>query len=466
MSITVLSVDFDAWPVVQAENRFNNPPAEGWRYVMVRVRVQNVGGSVTVEQDVGDSDFSFVSSAVLYTTFGSSCGVIPDDLGASLFLGGSVEGNVCIQLPVDGSGVAMLYEPLFSFDNSDRRWFEIGQPESIQVLASVSTEVETEAGIPQGSARTNPVQAGRSLATPNGLSITVLSVDYDAWPLVQAENSFNDPPATGRRYVIVRVRVQNVGGSVTVEQNVGESDFSFVSSAVLYTTFGSSCGVIPGELDAKLFLGGSVEGNVCVQVPVGAPGVAMLYEPLFSFDNSDRGWFEIGQPEAVQILADVSTQVAIDVGVDQGSARTSPVPPGVSVITAGGLSITVLSVDYDAWPLVQAENSFNDPPATGRRYVIVRVRVQNVGGSAAAESDAAEHDFSFVSSAVLYTTFGSSCGVIPDELDAKLFLGSSVEGNVCVQLPVDGSGILMLYEPFFSFDTANRRWLGLISNAD
>jgi hypothetical protein len=56
--------------------------------------------------------------------------------------------------------------------------------------------------------------------------------------------------------------------------------------------------------------------------------------------------------------------------------------------------------------------------------------------------------------------------VIPDQLDAKLFLGGSVEGNVCAQLPVDEPGIVMLYEPLFSFDTSERRWLGLSSNVE
>ena len=81
--------------------------------------------------------------------------------------------------------------------------------------------------VPAGFTLSNPVLPGLSLTTAEGLSITVLSVNLDAWEVVQSEFSFNDPPAAGWRDVMVRVRVQNVGGSATVEQDTGASSFSF-----------------------------------------------------------------------------------------------------------------------------------------------------------------------------------------------------------------------------------------------
>jgi len=153
--------------------------------------------------------------------------------------------------------------------------------------------------------------------------------------------------------------------------------------------------------------------------------------------------------------------------VPAGFTLSNPVLPGLSHTTAEGLSITVLSVNLDAWPDVQSGSIFNDPPAVGWRDVMVRVRVQNVGGSTTDVESASASDFRFVASAVLYGVFDHSCGlVIPDQIDAKLFLGGSVEGNVCAQLPVDEPGIVMLYEPLFSFDTSERRWLGLLSNVE
>lgn len=40
-------------------------------------------------------------------------------------------------------------------------------------------------------------------------------------------------------------------------------------------TYEDYCGVIPGDLDevGELYAGGVAEGNVCVAVPAGAPGL-------------------------------------------------------------------------------------------------------------------------------------------------------------------------------------------------
>ena len=114
---------------------------------------------------------------------------------------------------------------------------------------------------------------------------------------------------------------------------------------------------------------------------------------------------------------------------------------------------------------MQEENQFNDPPPAGFRDVIVRLRAQNVGGSAATETGVSDSDFKFVGSlGVLYSTFQQSCGVIPDELDADLFLGGIAEGNVCIQIPVEESDLIMVYEQFFSFDDDDRLWLAVRSS--
>ena len=301
------------------------------------------------------------------------------------------------------------------------------------------------------------------MSTAKGLNITVLSLNPDAWPVVQAENFFNDPPAPGWRDVIVRVRVQNIGGSVTTETSVAESDFKFVgSSGVLYTPFKQTCGVVPDGLDAELFLGGVAEGNVCIQIPVEEADLLIIYDPLLSFGTGDRRWLRVGQPDAVEPPLDVSGAVSVDTTIPPGSARTNPMPLGASVSTAKGLNITVLSLNPDAWPVVQAENFFNDPPAPGWRDVIVRVRVQNIGGSVTTETSVAESDFKFVgSSGVLYTPFKQTCGVVPDGLDAELFLGGVAEGNVCIQIPVEEADLLIIYDPLLSFGTGDRRWLRL-----
>ena len=50
---------------------------------------------------------------------------------------------------------------------------------------------------------------------------------------------------------------------------------------------------------------------------------------------------------------------------------------------------------------------------------------------------------------VVYTTFGNSCGVIPDELpDPELFTNGSVAGNECWQIAsTDATSLVMFLGP-------------------
>jgi hypothetical protein len=133
---------------------------------------------------------------------------------------------------------------------------------------------------PPVGTRANPVSRGQNGLASDGWQIAVLDFNPDAWPVVLAENQFNDPPAPGNRMVIVRIAVSNVGADKEPAW-ISSADFYFVGSHnVLYSTFGeeSRCGVIPDELGEELFRGGYAEGNVCFQIPVDETNLRLLYE--------------------------------------------------------------------------------------------------------------------------------------------------------------------------------------------
>ena len=93
---------------------------------------------------------------------------------------------------------------------------------------------------------------------------------------------------------------------------------------------------------------------------------------------------------------------------------------------------------------------------------MARLRVQNVGEDANSEIDLNEFYFALVgSSGVKFSTFEHSCGVIPNELDVALFPGGIGEGSVCFQIPQSETDLILIYEPLFSLDAAERRWLSL-----
>ena len=54
------------------------------------------------------------------------------------------------------------------------------------------------------------IDIGQTAMVPPGWEITVVDVNGDAWPAIQAENEYNDPPEQGYRMVLISVRVTNV----------------------------------------------------------------------------------------------------------------------------------------------------------------------------------------------------------------------------------------------------------------
>ena len=457
LALTIVSATLDATSIVHDANRFNNPPSMGNRFTMVRVRVQNIGGSANSETDIGNFQFRLVgSSATLFSPFEHSCGVIPDELSLKLFKGGTGEGNVCFEIPEAESDLILLYEPLFSFDETNRRWLQAAEPDSVEPIQSVEVSLTPTPGQSPGHFRTRPMPPGETVTTSDGLALTIVSATLDATSMVHDANRFNDPPSMGNRFTMVRVRVQNIGGSANSETDIGNFQFRLVgSSATLFSPFEHSCGVIPDELSLKLFKGGTGEGNVCFEIPEAESDLILLYEPSFSFDETVRRWLRAAKPDSVEPIQ--SVEVSLEPGQSPGHFRTIPMPPGETVTTSDGLALTIVSVTLDATSIVLNANLVNDPPSMGNRFTMVRVRVQNIGGSANSETDIGDFQFRFVGSSA--TLFEHSCGVIPDELSLKLFKGGTGEGNVCFQIPEAESDLILLYDPLLSFDETVRRWL-------
>ncbi|MCH7810208.1 MAG: hypothetical protein IH863_06485 [Chloroflexi bacterium] len=137
--------------------------------------------------------------------------------------------------------------------------------------------------------------AGQTLLVPEGWELTILDFTPDATQEVLDENQFNDPPAPGMRFSIVRVRTKNVSAG-----NPDDHDLTFAlrmvgSENIGYSTFASSCGVIPDSFIFKpddLFQGGSLDGNICYETAVGETDFTIFTNYLFS-DDEDIRWFEV-----------------------------------------------------------------------------------------------------------------------------------------------------------------------------
>jgi hypothetical protein len=121
--ITVVDVNGDAWAAVQAENPYNDPPQEGYRMVLITVRVTNVQ-TKDEATTISEADFDLVGSRnQVYSSFERSCGVTPNDLMAELFPQGTAEGTVCFQAGTDETGLILIAGP--SWDKEDQRYFAL-----------------------------------------------------------------------------------------------------------------------------------------------------------------------------------------------------------------------------------------------------------------------------------------------------------------------------------------------------
>lgn len=136
-----------------------------------------------------------------------------------------------------------------------------------------------------GGSKATPVRLGQSARVEDNLwELTVVAVNRDAWPLVQAASRFNDPPAANMKMLMITVRAKNVSTAQKPE-NIDSFSFRLVGARnQLYDNFDEKhdCGTIPDDLDADLFPGGQAQGNVCFKVASDETGFVLVWEDFFS----------------------------------------------------------------------------------------------------------------------------------------------------------------------------------------
>ncbi len=184
----------------------------------------------------------------------------------------------------------------------------------------------------------------------------------------------------------------------------------------------------------------------------------VLEDGAWKADTEDANPCDLGNG----LFGDVTPEAAKTPATGPGTSRVEAVPLGESVV-AGDLKVTVLDVDLDATAQLAARDSTAETPVAGNRYVLIRVRAENVG-SGEATMTVSSADFKLTGSRnVLYDGFDqkTSCGFIDDEIRGELFAGGSTEGYVCFQAPSDETGLILSAAPFLSFGDDDRRYLAL-----
>jgi hypothetical protein len=169
---------------------------------------------------------------------------------------------------------------------------ETSPASTTEATPTPDSSASSAAGDERGT-RDAPVAAGETVRVGEW-DVTVLSAIPDATEAVLAENEFNDPPAEGRQFLMVEVSA-TYEGAESEEVFTGLTMTTVGDSAVAYTSFEDTCGVVPGELDtfSEVFPGGTQVGNLCWHVLTeDAESLVLIVDNAFSFDE-DRAYLAL-----------------------------------------------------------------------------------------------------------------------------------------------------------------------------
>jgi hypothetical protein len=145
---------------------------------------------------------------------------------------------------------------------------------------------------------------------------------------------------------------------------------------------------------------------------------------------------------AIPFLATVTAETGADAISLSGIPNVS-----LGNHTWDGLEFDFQQVNYDAWPLIKLENQFNSPPQEGKRMIMVTLVVTNVAG----EESVTLSDSNFRIVGEYQTPYSSfdpdtRCGVTPEDLFAKVKPAETIKGNICMQVPISESGLVLVYD--------------------
>lgn len=147
-----------------------------------------------------------------------------------------------------------------------------------------------------GETRDRPVPVAMPVEAVGGWEVAVVGANFDVVDEVLETNPFNSPPNVGKTFVLVRLRATN--RSVTGDEAGRAIEFRPGPTFMLVDAAGNEhftfddggCGVIPDGfafLDEPQPPGGTVEGNICFQVP------EALTADLVLFDDESNTWFAL-----------------------------------------------------------------------------------------------------------------------------------------------------------------------------
>jgi hypothetical protein len=170
-------------------------------------------------------------------------------------------------LAVGLTGCGLSSDDLSAADESAAEQPSTTAPETGAAPADPPAPSEPPAA--EAGTRANPHPVGTPVENEDW-SI-VVGTPREAWGEVSAENQFNSPPEAGLEFWIVPLTATYQGST----SGIPWLDLSVKFVGDDSVTYDGYCGVIPNDIQdvGELYAGGVADGNTCVAVPAGAPGL-------------------------------------------------------------------------------------------------------------------------------------------------------------------------------------------------
>lgn len=288
----------------------------------------------------------------------------------------------------------------------------------------------------------NPAPLGGAVVADNDIEITVLNVMRGAWSEVQQANR-GDLLRKGYQYVLIQAQAKNLGPADKIKE-IGTSDFHVTGSrGVIYGYgFHRSCAGKPFR--GEFFGGGTIEGELVFEVPEDETNLILIYDP--GVESTSR-WLAL---EELTFPIVPPIEPAPGAG-ERGRKKGAPAPLGEAVLSDGGLELTVLDVQWEAWQQVDdITQQPLDPPKEGMECILAKVQIRYIEGQ---KQTLTISPLSFGVTGderVIYEPLYHFWIVdrrIIDPLFVEFFEGGAFAGQLVLQAVQGEQGLILIYDP-------------------
>jgi len=327
--------------------------------------------------------------------------------------------------------------------------------EAFEDFGEVEDETKSVESLPTdvGYSRSNPFPYGEVGSAPNwDIQILDTTRGEEAWNLIKAENSFNDPPHEGMEYILVMIKATSTHEE-NEEHSISSWDFKLTGSNLVAYDSASVLAPSP-ELDAEVFPGGEAEGWIVFEIRQEEDQLIIILDELSNWEDDRYRFYAAEEGAAMEVGKDLLTIQPTETGVE----RNNPAEYGEKIVTQNWEIMVIDIVRGDeAWVMIEEANSYNDPPESGMEYLLVKVLARFIGVSHLTEMI---DNSSFKSTGNENVLYDYPSVVIPyPALDVSLFSGGEYEGWVVVTAAEGEEDLMVVFQPWSDWDDVNRRYL-------